>query len=323
MTSKIQVIVRCRPLSTNEAQSQKQTIYSSSASTLSKPKDCRKLASFHASIQRLPKFYGPEAESFIIFEENLRSLIMNWFSTGENTSVFTYGQTNTGKTFTMLGNKEKPGLLPLAVEEIMKFYSNFENNMNNNENMRLSCSYFEIYNEKIYDLLSNKDQTSLFVNEDNNSKEFFIKGLTEKFLYDSIENENSEDKISIKSLEKQSSKDILEKTMEISLISLEQLLKQGEKRRHYNETMLKHCSSRSHTVFRLKNRDSYLDFVDLAGSERLFSMEEETKSKGLVKETKSINKSLFFLTEVIDKLGKGIAHIPYRNSPLTKILRYF
>lgn len=317
MTSKIQVIVRCRPLSIIEAQAQKETIYASKASNISKPKDCKKLASFQASLQRLPKFYGPDAESLLIFEENLRPLLINWFTSGENASIFTYGQTNTGKTFTMLGTKEKPGLLPLAVEEIMKLYSN------SGENMRLCCSYFEIYNEKIYDLLSNKDYSNLFVNEDNNNKEFFIKGLTEKFLYDFIENENNEDFNLNKPLEKQASKNSLESTMEISLISLDQLLKQGEKRRHYNETMLKHYSSRSHTVFRLKNKDSYLDFVDLAGSERLFSMEEETKSKGLVKETKSINKSLFFLTEVIDKLGKGIGHIPYRNSPLTKILRLF
>jgi hypothetical protein len=109
---------------------------------------------------------------------------------------------------------------------------------------------------------------------------------------------------------------------------------------------MNHSSSRSHAIFRIYVQavaspwlrgeragagealvtESWLNFVDLAGSERLSGhdrLEEAGKTKERINEGKHINKSLFFLTQVI-KLkseGKNNVHIPYRNSPLTKILR--
>jgi hypothetical protein len=103
----------------------------------------------------------------------------------------------------------------------------------------------------------------------------------------------------------------------------------GEEHRVYKETSIHEHSSRSHTIFRLyiescpKNkkgpkRYSMLNLVDLAGSERLNEFDNKSDTLG---ETGYINKSLFILSNVINKLAEGKStHIPYRDSKLTRIL---
>ena len=146
---------------------------------------------------------------------------------------------------------------------------------------------------------------------------------------------------------------------EITVHNIEQvlqLIQLGESNRHYAETQLNHCSSRSHTLFRLSltqyqrqatssedtflAMESYLNFVDLAGSEKITnyfgpgasaskrtvsvreaSAEKQAQSQRL-KEGLSINKSLFYLTQVIHMLSqRSKKHVPFRNSSLTKILK--
>lgn len=104
----------------------------------------------------------------------------------------------------------------------------------------------------------------------------------------------------------------------------------GEEHRVYKETSIHEHSSRSHTIFRLyiescpKNKSgpkkySMLNLVDLAGSERLNEFDCKSDTLG---ETGYINKSLFVLSNVINKLAEGKAgHIPYRDSKLTRILQ--
>ena len=135
------------------------------------------------------------------------------------------------------------------------------------------------------------------------------------------------------------------------------ILKMGEFNRHYAATSMNHQSSRSHTIFRIfiqnveklygtksgkegefsMKKESCLNFIDLAGSEKVSNhhnsrYENNTGNmseslinstiKDRVTEGKHINKSLFFLTQVISMKAKGTKeHIPFRNSPLTKILR--
>lgn len=103
----------------------------------------------------------------------------------------------------------------------------------------------------------------------------------------------------------------------------------GEEHRVYKETSIHEHSSRSHTIFRLyiescpinkqgPKRYSMLNLVDLAGSERLNDFEQKPDTLG---ETGYINKSLFILSNVINKLAEGKSgHIPYRDSKLTRIL---
>ena len=101
----------------------------------------------------------------------------------------------------------------------------------------------------------------------------------------------------------------------------------GEEHRVYKETSIHEHSSRSHTIFRvyierqskkLENGSktcSMLNLVDLAGSERLNEFEHRKETLG---ETGHINKSLFILANVINKLAEGKnQHIPYRDSKLT------
>lgn len=289
MSNKIEVIVRTRPLIpieslTNNKEANKLFIKEASHTAYEKDK---KLAIFHDFLSKFGHFYPPESTNFEIFSKNLLPLLDKWLQTSQNVSIFTYGQTSTGKTFTMLGKKEKEkGILILSIEEILK---------RKTPEISFKCSYLEVYNEKIYDLLAeDKEKMVLKLKEDPLTKEFYVKGLGYKCL-DSLE-------------------------------ALELILAKGEGNRHYNATTLNHCSSRSHTVFRIAYGSNIcIDFVDLAGSERLVK-EKEGK---LVPETKAINKSLFFLTQVISKLAGepvsalegGSQHIPYRNSPLTKILR--
>eukprot|EP00347_Sterkiella_histriomuscorum_P010849 403374689 len=192
----------------------------------------------------------------------------------------------------------------------------------------IRCSYFEIYNDAVYDLLCEQSEMSfhepLQLQEDNKRKEFVVKGLKENVV--------------------QSLEDCLA------------LLRVGEVNRHYAETKMNHQSSRSHTLFRLHVEsvacgsngsqqesanvitESVLNFVDLAGSEKVSNHTHQDSANGQnscsqtrkdtsqmrVREGQHINKSLFFLTQVIALKAEGKKneqHIPYRNSPLTKILR--
>lgn len=218
------------------------------------------------------------------------------------------------------------GLLVLALEDLFESVGGVTD-----RHYFFTCSYLEIYNEHVYDLLSdlNELKTSQLAVVEGAEKEFSVRGLTEKVV-----------------------------TCLSDAISL---VRRGEESRHYAATCLNHHSSRSHTIFKLNVRsfqvsakgttddssenitmESVLNFVDLAGSERLSSMQSEERtlqpktfnlnSKSdldkLAAEGKTINTSLFYLCQIINKLSeqragalKTDAHIPFRNSNLTKILK--
>ncbi|EAR98391.2 kinesin motor catalytic domain protein (macronuclear) [Tetrahymena thermophila SB210] len=214
---------------------------------------------------------------------------------GYNSSIFAYGQTGAGKTYTMLGKQgDHRGLQPRVFEYIFNELQKFENS-------RVKCSYLEIYNEQIMDLLSPSGST-LLVREDQ-KKGVYIEGL-------------SEEKVT-------SAQQAIE------------LLNTGARNRHVSATQMNIESSRSHSLFSLtietkdkdndgleKIRCSKFHFVDLAGSER----QNLTGAAGqTLKEASNINKSLTVLGCVINSLveqnqGKQ-RHIPYRDSRLTFILK--
>ena len=299
---KIEVILRTRPLSLCELIS-KETMLPPPPilSNSDFPSESRHKHSTLLDLYEGFQFFSPEAKTQEIYEKIVKKYVFSWFQ-GINVSLFMYGQTGTGKTYTILGEEQRPGLLGLVMGEIMKSTQNSEKNMKNAQNFeKLQCSYLEIYNDNIYDLLS-KDGVgvSLGITEDAVSKEFFIRDLVAK---------------DVKSLEE-----------------VMGIVEQGEKNRHYAETICNHCSSRSHTLFRIFFKKNYeewcfFNFVDLARSERIFtgSGEKTNKKVCLIPETKAINKSLFFLTHVITFLAKGQKRIavPFWNSPLTKLLRFF
>ena len=223
---------------------------------------------------------------------------------GYNSTIFAYGQTGTGKTYTMEGFTfnpvdEKRGIVPRVIEEIFKYIQNiqkeYQNNINENENFVVRASYLQIYNEYINDLLLREDK----------KKGIYIDNLSEWIV------RNSDD--------------------------IYTLLERGSENRATSSTVMNEISSRSHAIFIItveqtsstKNNDlnnynistkiSKLNLVDLAGSERT----KITGAKGKqLEESKKINKSLSALGNVINALTelKGANHIPYRDSKLTRLL---
>ncbi|KAH1096984.1 hypothetical protein J1N35_013905 [Gossypium stocksii] len=220
---------------------------------------------------------------------------------GFNGTAFAYGQTSSGKTFTMNGSSNDPGIIHRAVNNIFQ-----KINMISDREFLIRVSYMEIYNEEINDLFAVENQ-KLQIHE-NVERGIFVAGLREEIV------NNAE--------------------------QVMKLLESGEVNRHFGETNMNARSSRSHTIFRVviesKGKDtgsfgdysssdairvSVLNLVDLAGSERI----AKTGTGGVrLKEGKYINKSLMVLGNVINKLSdsaKQRAHIPYRDSKLTRILQ--
>ncbi|KAH9699112.1 kinesin-like protein KIN-7N [Citrus sinensis] len=216
---------------------------------------------------------------------------------GFNGTVFAYGQTSSGKTFTMNGSADNPGVISLGVKDIFDAIQ-----MMSNREFLVRVSYMEIYNEEINDLLAVENQ-KLQIHE-SLEHGVFVAGLREEIV-------NSAEQVL-------------------------KLIESGEVNRHFGETNMNVRSSRSHTIFRMviesKGKDndssstdairvSVLNLVDLAGSERI----AKTGADGVrLKEGKHINKSLMALGNVINKLSDGVkqrGHIPYRDSKLTRILQ--
>ena len=190
--------------------------------------------------------------------------------------------------------KEERGIITLAIRDLFSQKS---------DNTEIQASYYEVYNESIYDLLNGETlDKSLVLYEDGDT--FKVRGLRTAHVND--------------------------------LTDCLNIMKDGEQNRHYASTRMNHQSSRSHTIFSLKivrrisetlEQESLLNFIDLAGSENISIHDKKdddspSSTKQRKAEGTNINKSLFYLTQVISKLSLNTPqHIPYRNSTLTKILR--
>ena len=222
--------------------------------------------------------------------------VIKQFINGINGTIFVYGQTTSGKTYTMLGNINYPGILPCALKNLFDLLENEKKAKNLNYN--LYCSYIEIYNEVIHDLIGNG--TGCKITEDINY------GL------------------------------VIPEAQKICINTFEegiQLKDIGEEKRQYKDTLINEYSSRSHTIFQLyletsiqdkekntfRNKYSLLNLVDLAGSERINNTDKNISINN--NETGYINKSLFALSNVINKLSENKNnYIPYRDSKLTRLL---
>lgn len=220
---------------------------------------------------------------------------------GYNGTIFAYGQTGAGKTFTILGNSESDsesqsrGLLPRCFEYLFNAIHE-----ETTKEYLIKCSYLEIYQEQINDLLG-PDTQSLALREDM-KRGVYVENLIEEPVFTVNETYN--------------------------------LLRIGTQNRHVGSTSMNKESSRSHSVFTLlieskEEKDSMVSYVnrrfhliDLAGSER----QKATDCAGeRLKEAGMINKSLSALGNVINSLvdiseGKS-RHIHYRDSKLTFLLK--
>ena len=216
---------------------------------------------------------------------------------GFNCTVFAYGQTGTGKTHTMTGDMSSPegsGVIPRAVGHIFRYL----NGLGGVNEFTVKCSFLELYNEEITDLLAGGNEPpKVRILEDRSG--VVLQGLEEAHV------KNASDVFG--------------------------LLESGSAKRRTAETLLNKQSSRSHSVFIVTVsvrevldegeeviRVGKLYLVDLAGSENI------TRSGAVdqrAKEAGNINKSLLTLGRVITALVEGQIHVPYRDSKLTRLLR--
>ena len=218
---------------------------------------------------------------------------------GYNSTIFAYGQTGTGKTYTMEGFSydylsPKKGLIPRAIENIFKY---IENNSNSDTTFIIRVTYLQIYNESIDDLLkSEKKHLSI---RESHKKGIYVEGLSEWAV--------------------------------CSPNDIYALLERGAQSRIRAQTKMNDVSSRSHAVFTIileqmkiskgkkKFKCGKLNLVDLAGSERVKLSGASGKQ---LDESRRINKSLSALGNVINALtDPKTKHIPYRDSKLTRLLQ--
>ncbi|CAN6478399.1 unnamed protein product [Victoria cruziana] len=210
---------------------------------------------------------------------------------GRNGSVFCYGATGAGKTYTMLGTLENPGVMVLAIKDL--FSKIRQRSFDGNHVVHLS--YLEVYNETVRDLLS--PGRPLVLREDKQG--IVASGLTQYRAYSTDE--------------------------------VMALLQQGNQNRTTEPTRVNETSSRSHAILqvvaeykvkdacnRLVNRVGKLSLIDLAGSERALATDQRTVRSI---EGANINRSLLALSSCINALVEGKKHIPYRNSKLTQLLK--
>ncbi|XP_045885023.1 kinesin heavy chain isoform X1 [Micropterus dolomieu] len=213
---------------------------------------------------------------------------------GYNGTIFAYGQTSSGKTHTMEGNLHDPegmGIIPRISEDIFEHIFAMDENLE----FHIKVSYFEIYMDKIRDLLD-VTKTNLSVHEDKHRVPY-VKGCTERFVTSP------------------------EEVMDV--------IDEGKANRHVAVTNMNEHSSRSHSIFLINIKQEHVEteqklcgklyLVDLAGSEKV----SKTGAEGAVlDEAKNINKSLSALGNVISALAEGTkSHVPYRDSKMTRILQ--
>ncbi|XP_043248956.1 kinesin-like protein KIF18A [Colletes gigas] len=234
------------------------------------------------------KVFNISSSNSDLFEGSTKDLITSLLD-GYNCSVFAYGATGAGKTHTMLGSTEDPGITYRTVAEL---FLQIEKQGEQRE-FNLGVTYLEIYNENVQDLLHKCGPLHL---RDDGRCGVIVAGLKI---------------ITIHSAEE-----------------LLTLLAKGNKNRTQHPTDANEESSRSHAVFQvyinITNRldgqvkQVKLSMIDLAGSERASA----TGSKGdRFKEGANINKSLLALGNCINNLADGAKHITYRDSKLTRLLK--
>ncbi|KAL5224896.1 hypothetical protein ABZP36_011535 [Zizania latifolia] len=235
------------------------------------------------------RVFGQSTTTEAVYDVAARPVVKGAME-GINGTVFAYGVTSSGKTHTMHGDQNSPGIIPLAIKDVFSLIQETPG-----REFLLRVSYLEIYNEVINDLLDPTGQ-NLRVRED--AQGTYVEGIKEEV--------------------------VLSPGHALSFIAA------GEEHRHVGSNNFNLFSSRSHTIFTLMiessaHDDEYdgvmysqLNLIDLAGSES-----SKTETTGLRRREGSyINKSLLTLGTVIGKLSEGRAtHIPYRDSKLTRLLQ--
>ncbi|XP_026815312.1 osmotic avoidance abnormal protein 3 isoform X2 [Rhopalosiphum maidis] len=299
MTSEnVKVIARCRPMNARErALNSKNVVFIDSEKctcSIVNPTD----GSAPPKTFTFDGVYGPDSNTEQIYNDIAYPFVEGILE-GYNCTVFAYGQTGCGKSFSMQGVDSPPhqrGIIPRAFEHVFEAIS-----VTDDVKFLVLASYIEIYNEEVRDLLSTDTKRRLELKE-NPERGVYVHELSHHAVHDVIE--------------------------------CQKLMEQGWRNRATGATMMNADSSRSHSIFTISvemmstSQDvdeiksikrGKLSLVDLAGSER----QAKTGASGdRLREATKINLSLSALGNVISALVDGKAkHIPYRDSKLTRLLQ--
>ncbi|TAQ84322.1 hypothetical protein B7494_g7356 [Chlorociboria aeruginascens] len=254
------------------------------------------------------KVFSSAADQAMIYDDVVIPILDEMLA-GYNCTIFAYGQTGTGKTYTMSGDmtdhygmlSDAAGIIPRVLQAL------FTKLGIDDAESSVKCSFIELYNEELRDLISLDDNAKLKIYDDNSNprkgqSSTIVQGMEESYIKSAVEG--------IK------------------------LLQDGSHKRQVAATKCNELSSRSHTVFTVtacikrtgENGEDYisagkLNLVDLAGSENIQRSGAENKRAA---EAGLINKSLLTLGRVINALVERSTkdvHIPYRESKLTRLLQ--
>ncbi|KAG9586053.1 kinesin-domain-containing protein, partial [Aureobasidium melanogenum] len=266
----------------------------------------RSLITYESGEYRYDNVFSPHDQNARVYESAAKRLVRRVME-GYHGTVFAYGMTGTGKTFSMQGTAMSPGVIPLAITDIFSYIR-----QNPAREFLLRVSYLEIYNEKIYDLLNPDSNEEIKLREDPR-RGVYATPLKEEIV--------------------QSPNQLL------------RVIARGDQQRRVAGTQFNARSSRSHAVVQIvvesrersavpvgdPRRDkllpgsvlvSTLSLIDLAGSEKAAESKERRTEGG------HINKSLLTLGTVIARLSgdkelaeKDQKHLPYRDSKLTRLLQ--
>ncbi|OAY81248.1 125 kDa kinesin-related protein, partial [Ananas comosus] len=304
----VQVLLRCRPLNEEEVRSNIPVVISCNEL---RREVLATLSIANKQIDRtfvFDKVFGPSSQQKDLFDHAVVPLV-NEVLEGYNCTIFAYGQTGTGKTYTMEGggtkmkNGELPsdaGVIPRAVRQIFDILEA------QSAEYSMKVTFLELYNEEITDLLApeeskfsdDKSKKPIALMEDGKGG-VFVRGLEEEIVSSAGE--------------------------------IYKILDKGSSKRRTAETLLNKQSSRSHSIFSITIhikectpegeemiKCGKLNLVDLAGSENI---SRSGAREGRAREAGEINKSLLTLGRVINTLVEHSGHIPYRDSKLTRLLR--
>ncbi|KAJ5573271.1 hypothetical protein N7450_010255 [Penicillium hetheringtonii] len=288
----IHVVVRCRGRNEREVKENSGVVLSTPEGVNGKTVDLSMGPNALSNkTYAFDKVFSPAADQTRVFEDTVLPIVHEMLA-GFNCTIFAYGQTGTGKTYTMSGDmtdtlgilSDDAGIIPRTLYSLFHKLEDTESTV--------KCSFIELYNEDLRDLLSAEENTKLkiFENEKKGHAATVVQGMEETYID--------------------------------SASSGIKLLQLGSHKRQVAATKCNDLSSRSHTIFTItvltkrttESGEDYissgkLNLVDLAGSENIGRSGAENKRAA---EAGLINKSLLTL---------GGSHIPYRESKLTRLLQ--
>ncbi|CAI9627293.1 unnamed protein product [Alternaria burnsii] len=298
----INVVVRCRGRNDREVRENSGVVVSTNGIRGTAVDLSMGPSALSNKTYQFDKVFSPAADQAMIYDEVVAP-ILDEVINGFNCTIFAYGQTGTGKTYTMTGDISNVLPLPDAAGIVPRvLYALFERLEADEIDNSVKCSFIELYNEELRDLLSPDDATKLKIYDDNSKKgstTTMVQGMEECHLKTATEGIT--------------------------------MLRNGSHKRQVAATKCNDLSSRSHTVFTItvyikrttEDGQEYLsagklNLVDLAGSENIQRSGAENKRAA---EAGLINKSLLTLGRVINALVERSSHIPYRESKLTRLLQ--